>query len=89
MHEMSLMTNLIRKVEGLAKDQEGARIGRIKIRLGALSHFSKEHFTDHFLIASRGTIAENAALDLHVDDDIHAPTAADVYLEEVDFVAEG
>ena len=43
MHEMSLMADLLRKVERIAKEQGGGRIARLTVRLGALSHFSPSH----------------------------------------------
>jgi hydrogenase nickel incorporation protein HypA/HybF len=42
---------------------EGAeRVTRIRVRLGALAHFTPEHFREHFEEASGGTVAENAAV---------------------------
>ncbi len=44
MHERKVMDDLVRAV-GLAAD--GARPVRLKVRLGALSHFSEQHFVEH------------------------------------------
>ena len=55
MHEMSLMADLLRKVERIAEEHGRGRIVRLTVRLGALSHFSPSHFREHFDRASAGT----------------------------------
>ena len=54
------------------------------MRLGALSHFTPEHFREHFVDASRGTIAEGATVDAVVDVDVAADRARDVVIESVE-----
>ena len=54
------------------------------MRLGALSHFTPEHFREHFADASRGTIAEGAEVDAVLEDDLADPRAAGVVLESVE-----
>jgi len=84
MHEMSLMADLLRRVERIAEEQGGGRIARLTVRLGALSHLSPSHFRDHFDRASTGTKAEGAALDIHTSSDIGDSRAQDVLLESVE-----
>jgi len=84
MHEMSLMTNLMRQIEVLAKEHQATRVCGIKIRLGALSHFSKEHFKEHFDIVAKGSLAEGAQLDIELLADEDDPLAYDVIIEEID-----
>ena len=84
MHEMSLMADLLRKVERIAEEQGPGRIVRLTVRLGALSHFSPSHFREHFDRVSAGTKAEGAALDIHTSSDIGDPRAQDVLLESVE-----
>jgi hydrogenase nickel incorporation protein HypA/HybF len=86
MHEMSLMLDLIRKIETVAVEHGTGRVARVKIKLGALSHFSPEHFREHFVHASRGTRAEGATLEVAVSDDAGDPRAQDVMLESVEMV---
>ena len=84
MHEMSLMRSLMRQLEGLA-DQEGAStITAVRLRLGALSHFSPEHFRDHFAQVAPGTRAAGATLEISTSDDIHDPHAQDVVIESLE-----
>ena len=87
MHEMSLMVDLMRRIEGAARAHGGGRVCRVKVTLGALSHFSPEHFREHFSHAARGTLAEGAALDIAVRQDPHDPRALDVLLESVEVAA--
>jgi hydrogenase nickel incorporation protein HypA/HybF len=84
MHEMSLMADLLRKVERIAEEHGRGRIVRLTVRLGALSHFSPSHFREHFDRASAGTMAEGATLDIHTSSDIGDPRAQDVLLETVE-----
>jgi hydrogenase nickel incorporation protein HypA/HybF len=54
------------------------------VKLGALSHFSPDHFREHFEQASRGTVAEGASLEIELLTDISDPRAQDVIVESVD-----
>jgi len=83
-HEASLMKNLMGKVENLAREHGADRITRIRVRLGALSHFSPDHFREHFEQASHGTVAEGASLEIELLTDISDPRAQDVIFESAD-----
>ena len=84
MHEASLMKNLMGKVEQLARQNGAGRVTRIGVKLGALSHFSPDHFREHFEQASRGTVAEGAVLDIELLTDITDPRAQDVVFDSAD-----
>ena len=84
MHERALMDDLMRKIESVAHENDGVRVTRITVKLGALSHFTPEHFREHFADASRGTLAERAEVDAVLEDDVHAPNATGVVLESVE-----
>ena len=53
MHEQALMDDLVAKILAVAEAEGGARVTRIRVRLGALSHFTPEHFREHFDDAAR------------------------------------
>jgi hydrogenase nickel incorporation protein HypA/HybF len=76
-------------LESLARDENATRIKRVRIRLGALSHFLAEHFREHFEQASRGTVAEKAELEIEVSMDLSDPRAQDVVLESFDVEVPG
>ena len=80
MHEMSLMADLLRKIEQVARAEGATRVTRVRVHLGALSHISAEHFTEHFVIGTQGTLAEGAAVDVTVGGDEAAPDAQDIRL---------
>jgi hydrogenase nickel incorporation protein HypA/HybF len=83
-HEASLMKNLMGKVERLAREQGGTRVTCLRVKLGALSHFSPDHFREHFEQVSRGTVAEGASLEIESGTDISDPHAQDVMLDSAD-----
>jgi hydrogenase nickel incorporation protein HypA/HybF len=80
-HEASLMANLMHQITALAKAQQTSKVTAVQLTLGALSHISPEHLREHFLHASRGTVAEGACLDINVDADITGPWAQDIRLD--------
>jgi hydrogenase nickel incorporation protein HypA/HybF len=87
MHELSLMADLLRKVEQLAKDAEADKVTAVRVKLGALSHITPDHFREHFEEAAIGTVAEGATLDVEQSEDRHDPNAQDILLESVDVAA--
>jgi hydrogenase nickel incorporation protein HypA/HybF len=74
MHEARLMRELMARVADTAAANGGGRVAGVRVRLGALSHFTPDHFVEHFRDASRGTVAETAAVACEVSDD---PSDAD------------
>lgn len=87
MHERALMTDLMREIEAVASADGATRVTRVSVRLGALSHFTPEHFREHFVDASQGTLAEGAAVDAVLADDLDDPHAAGVVLESIEVEA--
>jgi len=84
MHEQALMKDVMREIEEVALAGRATRVTRITVRLGSLSHFTPEHFREHFSDAARGTIAEDADVDAVLDEDIMDPRARDVVVESVE-----
>lgn len=84
MHEMSLMNDLVNKINGIAEEQKATKVTSVKVRLGALSHISADHFREHFIDGTKGTIAEGAQLETEVSEDINDPNAQDILLLGVD-----
>jgi len=78
------MRDVMRKIEQVAAEQGADCVSHVTVRLGALSHFTPEHFHEHFVDASRGTIAEGATVDAVVDVDVAADRARDVVIESVE-----
>ncbi len=84
MHEMSLINGLLTKIEAIAREHNVSRVTGVKVRLGALSHISADHFREHFEEGTRGHVAEGARLDIEVAEDINDPNAQDILLISVD-----
>jgi hydrogenase nickel incorporation protein HypA/HybF len=84
MHERALMTDLMREIEAVARADGATRVTRVSVRLGALSHFTEQHFREHFVDASRGTLAQGAVVDSVLASDLEDPRAAGVVLESVE-----
>ena len=84
MHEFSLIHDLMRKIETVAREHGGGKVVGIKVKLGALSHISPDHFREHFVMAAAGTVAANARLEIETLKDQTDPRAQDILLESVE-----
>ena len=84
MHEKALMDDLVRKLETVAREEGGRHVRSVRVRLGALSHFTPEHFREHFEDATRGTLAEGAQVEAELGTDPADPAASGVVLESVE-----
>jgi hydrogenase nickel incorporation protein HypA/HybF len=89
MHDQALMRDLIDRIDAVARAEGATAVTSICVRLGALSHFTPEHFREHFEDAARGTRAEGAAIDATLCDDTTARDAAGVVLETVELEVPG
>ena len=78
------MDDLVAKVVAVAEAEGATSVARIRVRLGALSHFTPEHFVEHWQDASRDTVAEGAQVDATMDDDLAGEAAQGVVLESVE-----
>ena len=87
MHEHALMADLMREILRAAEDENAKAVTGVSVWLGALSHMSAGHFTEHFEDAAAGTIAEGASIDAVVSDDIHDPRATSVLLTGIEVEA--
>jgi hydrogenase nickel incorporation protein HypA/HybF len=83
LHERALLDDVIRKVVAVAESEGADRVTLVRVHLGALSHFTPEHFRDHFREASRGTIAEGADVQARLSVDPTAENADGVVVESV------
>lgn len=82
-HELSLMADLVRKVESVAAQEGAAGVTSISVRLGALSHMSPEHFREHWRHAAVGTVAEGAEIAIEAASDPADPHAEEILLQSV------
>ena len=86
MHEFSLIKDLIRKITTIAREQHASKVLSVTVKIGALSHISHDHFRDHFVLASRGTISEGARLNIEFMTDVTDPQSQDVLIQNIEVV---
>ena len=84
MHEKALMDDLMRTIESRARAEGARRVTFVRVRLGALSHFTAGHFREHFEDAARGTLAEGAEVEAELRTDPTEAEAQGVVLESID-----
>ena len=83
------MEDLMAKVESEATAAGATRVTRVRVRLGALSHFTEAHFRVHFEDAARGGIAEGAEVETELRVDPTEPEAQGIVLDEIDVEVDG
>jgi hydrogenase nickel incorporation protein HypA/HybF len=84
MHEMTLLVGLMKQIERIAREEKANAVSVVRVKLGALSHISPEHFREHFEHAALGTVAEGAVLEVTQLTDINDPNAQEILLESLD-----
>ena len=85
MHDLALMADLIAEINRLSTQHRGRNIVRVRVWLGALSHFTPAHFREHFAVAAQASYARNAAVDIETSDDVADPRAQGVVLKSLEF----
>ncbi|MBW1916928.1 MAG: hydrogenase maturation nickel metallochaperone HypA [Deltaproteobacteria bacterium] len=87
MHELSLLDDLLGKIEALVQEHQAQRVLALTLRIGCLAHISPEHLRHHFLLAAPGTVVEGARLEIKVLNDLTHPQAQEIVLEAVELDA--
>ena len=64
MHEMTLTSSILDLLQTQARQQHFSMVKRIRLEVGALVHFEPEALQFNFNLASRGTLAEGAVLEI-------------------------
>lgn len=84
MHEQSLIEAVLRQLEQVAATEGATRVTAVQVWCGALSHFTPDHFREHFERAAAGTVAEGAEVAVELSEDVTHPDASGVKLESVE-----
>lgn len=87
MHERALLADLVREIESVASREQAKRVTGVFVRVGPMSHMTPDHFVEHFVEATRGTIAEGARCRVEVIDP-RDPLAQSIVLDEVELETE-
>lgn len=83
MHERALLADLVREIESVAAHEQAKRVVCVRVRVGPMSHMTPEHFVEHFVEATHGTIAEGARCDVESIDP-RDPLAQSIVLDEIE-----
>lgn len=83
MHERALLADLVREIESVAGREGASSVRAVRVRVGPMSHMTPAHFVEHFVDATRGTVAEGARCDVEQIDP-HDPLAQSIVLESVE-----
>ncbi|HAC33576.1 MAG TPA: hydrogenase nickel incorporation protein HypA [Gammaproteobacteria bacterium] len=86
MHEMSLIADLMRKIDQVAQQENAERVVSVQVWLGALSHISADHFREHFVEGARGSLAEDAQIKVTESQDVDHQNAQDILLKGIEVV---
>jgi len=84
MHELTLLADIMRKIEGVADDEQATQVTAVHLQLGALAHISPDHLREHFEQAAIGTRAQGARLEIEEISDIEDEHAQDILLTAVE-----
>jgi len=83
MHEQALLKDLLREIESVAAREGARRVVAVSVRIGPMSHMTPDHFVEHFVDATRGTVAEGARCEVEEIDE-HDPLAQSIVLESIE-----
>jgi len=83
MHEQALLKDLVREIESVASREGARRVVAVTVRVGPMSHMTPAHFVEHFVDATRGTVAEGARCDV-TEIDEHDPLAQSIVLDSIE-----
>ena len=83
MHELSLMRDLMAKIQSLAAAHDAVRVTKVKVKLGPLAHMTPEHFKEHYDQVASGTIAEKAVIEIG-EYNKSGPYSQDLFLEGIE-----
>jgi hydrogenase nickel incorporation protein HypA/HybF len=81
------MKDLVRRVQDAAQTAGARRVNRVHVRLGVLSQMSPDHFRDHFAMATAGTLAAEAELEIEMAEAADTADAQSVRLVDIDIEA--
>lgn len=83
-HELTLLADVMRRIERVAAEEGAERVIAVRLWLGALAHISADHLREHFEEAARGGIAEGARVEIEESRDLEDPNAQEIVLVSVE-----
>lgn len=89
MHEAALIRDVLHRVEAVAAGQPGARVTVIRLWVGGLAHLTEAGLRERWSLATEGSAAKGARLEITVSEDLHDPRAEGIVLESLDLTDPG
>ena len=83
MHERALLADLVREIESVAAREGATGVRSVTVAVGPMSHMTPEHFVEHFVDATAGTVAEGARCEVEQIDP-RDPLAQSIVLESIE-----
>jgi hydrogenase nickel incorporation protein HypA/HybF len=83
MHESKLVGDILSEIQRVARANSANSVETVRIEIGALSHVTPDGFAGHFAVASHGTVAQGAFLDITKSENQGAPDALDIRLVSI------
>ncbi len=71
MTDKTFIRDFIHQIEVAGRQQGAKRITTVNVKLGSGCKIDANYLTFHFLLASQGTMAEGAQLNIHASPDGH------------------
>jgi hydrogenase nickel incorporation protein HypA/HybF len=84
MHEISLLQSLVEHIVKLAEEHNAKSVSRVRLKVGAGVHIEPDHLREHFYHLAYGTVAQDAKIDIEVETDALAKSAADIILQTME-----
>lgn len=84
MHEMTLLRDIFRKIDEVAKANDAERVVAVTLELGCLAHISADHLREHFEHESVGQVCEGARLMINETKDPNHPHAQEIILRDLE-----
>jgi Zn finger protein HypA/HybF involved in hydrogenase expression len=84
MHEESILKDLVRKAEEVARRERAARVTRVRLWVGARSHLGGPELKDRWAHATAGTTLAGSEVDIETSSDRGDPNSERVILRSLD-----
>jgi hydrogenase nickel incorporation protein HypA/HybF len=84
MHEEAMLHDLVRKAGEVARREGATRVTRVRLWVGARSHFTGPELGDHWAHVAKGTVVSGAKVEIETSSDPNDPNAEQVILRSLD-----
>lgn len=79
-----MIRGLVNKVEEIANANGGGKVKKIVVKFGAMANITPEHFKEHFVEETPGTIVEGTELEIIQEEDLKNLNAQDILVDSIE-----